>query len=238
MLLFIILIQVKLFKLIMEILFLKNFQNQNSFESLKSIISKVSKNYGIDRGLRELTFVKLWPDLIGPKFKDKTKVFSVSNKGNFDIVIISVSSSSVSQELLLLKDMILKKITSVSLSLKFNVKDIIFTTKHWDLEDKNDFLQQDSKSVTHFFKSNPTEKDLDNIKIPENIMESILLSVEKHNFTNIEIKERILKTISSDIKLQIWRKLNGFPSCEKCGITIDYYSEDIGFLCPSCKYKK
>ena len=215
---------------------MKNIKKQNEFESLKSIINKMSKNIGIDRGLRELTFVNLWPELIGPKFRDKTKVITVSQRGIIDVVTVSVSSSTVSQELYMLKDMILKKITGVSLTLKFNIKDIIFTTKHWETEDQKILKNNDSGTITHFFKENTVAKDLEEIKIPEIIMESIINSVDKHEFTSLERKERILNTIIKDIKTQIWRKNNGFPSCEKCGIIINYYSEDKGLLCPSCKY--
>lgn len=209
---------------------------EKNFESLKSIMGKLSKNLNLDRGYRVLTFVNIWPNLIGYKFKDKTKVLSIKQNGIIDVVVVSVSSSAVSQELYMIKDIILNRLTSISLSLKFNIKDIVFTTNGWSYKDDEKTLLNDDN--IHFLDKNPTNEDLKDINIPENIMESILKSINAHNFTSNTIKERILNTITSDIKTQIWRKNNGFPFCEKCGISMNYYYEDQKLLCPSCKYSK
>ena len=213
----------------------KNKKHNKDFESLGCLIDKMSKKLGIDRGLRIITFVNLWSDLIGSKFSQNTNAVGIIKKNGYDILLLAVSSSSVSQELFLYKNDILKKISGVALSLEFNIKDIIFSTKLWKEPTYQRAVPVKDEHTTYFLKKELTDSDFKNITVPENIVSFIKDSIATQNFSSDELKDRMLNMIMKDIKTQIWKKNNGFPSCSECGCVLDYYNPDLKNLCTSCK---
>lgn len=208
---------------------------QENFIKVNNILDNIALSLGIERGIKEITLLKYWEEFIDEKFKDKTKAISVIKKGEYDNIMVAVSSSSVSQELFIRKRNILSKLSPIAFSLGFKIKDIILNTKIWD-EYKNEKNKEPEKT-THYLVKNPTQEELKDIIIPESIIDNVKDSLNKDSFSLPEIKERLLKTIIFDIKTQIWRKNNGFPSCSKCGITINYFSFEEDKLCPVCKLK-
>jgi hypothetical protein len=216
---------------------LRNNKKKNKdFETLGSLINKMSKKLGIDRGLREITFVNLWPDLIGSRFEKDTKAVSIIKKQGYDVLLLAVSSSSVSQELFLYKNDILKKISSIALSLEFNIKDIIFNAKIWDQYNIKRKFSLKEENTRYFLKKELSDLELKNITVPENIVNFIKESILTQNFSSDELKDRMLGMIIKDIKTQIWKKNNGFPCCSKCGVPLDYYDDNNPNLCPACKF--
>lgn len=214
------------------------YNNKDSFESLNAITGRVAVELGIERGLREIAFINLWPNIIGSRFSDKSKAVSVINKNSHDVLLVAVSSSVVSQELFLFKKDILRRIAKVAKSLNFNVRDLIFSHKIWEEEKYKPALTQKNEKTAHYFVKNPSDEEIKNISVPENIINLIKESIQYQKFSSDDMKDRMLHTIIKDIKIQIWRKNNGFPYCKKCGIPVNYYNPDQETLCPSCKYSK
>lgn len=208
-------------------------RREESFIKINSILDGVAKALGIERGIKEITLVNFWPQVVGERFINNSKALSVVKKGAYDSLFVVVSSSAVSNELFLQKRNILTKLSPLAFSLGFKIKDIIFTTKMWNEINKPN-LQQDEE-VTHYLVKNPKDEELINIHVPESIIDSVKESISTQNFSTPELKDRILNTVIKDIKTQIWRKNNGFPSCSKCGVTINYYSQNKKDLCPICK---
>ena len=212
-------------------------KRQQNLESLKSVIDKLAKNLGVEKGLKEIALINMWPEIVGPRFKDKSKAVSVIKKGNYDILLVAVASSVISQELFLFKKDIVRKLSPLTKPLGFNIRDLYYNTKIWvdNPHPKVNDLNDSDKSV-HFFIKNPTDNELKDISIPENLIDMVKESISSQNFSSDELKDRIMATIIRDIKVQIWRKTNGFPCCSQCGIPVNYYNPDKEALCPSCKY--
>ena len=211
-------------------------RKEEKFIKINSILDDLAKSLGIERGIKEITLLKFWNEVIDEKFINKTRALSVVKKGMYDAILVVVSSSAVSQELFIQKRKILSKLSPVAFSLGFKVKDIIFNTKMW--EEVNIPKVKDNESTTHYLVKNPSVEELNEINIPEIIINNVKESINIQNFSISELKERLFNTIIIDIKTQIWRKNNGFPSCSKCGITINYFSFDKENLCPICRLKE
>lgn len=216
---------------------MRNRKNEDSgLDSLRSILGKIVGDLGIDRGLKELTLKNLWPEIVGERFKDNSRVVSVINKGSYYSLLVSVSSSSISQELFLFKKDILRKLSSIAMPLGFNIKDIIFSAKYWHVAEIKEFSDKKEENVSHFFYKNPTDTELQKVKVSDEIIESVKKSIETQTFSSPELKDRMLHTIIKDIKTQMWRKNNGYPVCKKCGIPINHWNPEKELLCPSCQY--
>ena len=108
-----------------------------SLVDIGSIIKEVSNNLDLARGQKITSLSKMWPKIVGPRFEKTSKIFSVQEKNGFDIIIVAVSSSTVSQELIFYKNDIIKKIYKVAKNLEFKIKDIQFVTKFWKEENEN-----------------------------------------------------------------------------------------------------
>jgi len=212
-------------------------KKNNNFNNLDSVLNTVMVNLGLDKGLKQQEFAKLWSKIVGPKFQNSSKVVYLQSRQGEDILTVAVSSPAVSQELSFFKEDIIKKIKVVAKDFNYNIKDIFFDSKLWE-ELKEDIKQKKEEENKNFYKieKNFSEEDLKKIQLPESVVESIKDSLKDQKFSSEEMKEKMFNIIIKDLKTQQWRKNNGFPVCSKCGIAINYYSPECENLCPACKY--
>lgn len=210
-------------------------KNMNSnFNSLNDILGGVVQKLGIDRGMQQITFLNFWPQVVGPRFSDKTKAISVSKKGHANILVVAVASSALAQELNMFKLDILKKLYPIAKSLDLDIKDIVFNFKIWEEVTKKDELL--NKSITESYLRNPSDEDLKDIEVPETIIEQVKESVNSQKFSDKTLKNRMIATALRDVRVQIWKKNNGYPFCEGCGIPLNYRPIEGRVLCPACKF--
>jgi len=212
-------------------------KNNNYFNNLDSVLNTVMTDLGLDKGLKQQEFAKLWPKIVGPKFQNSSKVVYLQSRQGEDILTVAVSSPAVAQELSFFKEDIIKKIKIVAKDFNYNIKEILFNSKLWE-ELKKETKQKTEEENKNFYKIEKifSEEDLKNIKLSEEVVEDIKKSLSEQNFYSEELKEKMFNTIIKDLKTQQWRKNNGFPVCLKCGIAINYYSPEEENLCPACKY--
>ena len=213
--------------------------NNNYFNNLDSVLNTVMTDLGLDKGLKQQEFAKLWPKIVGPKFQNSSKVVYIYSKQGVDVLTVAVSSSAVAQELTFFKNDIINKINTVAKKFNYNIKDILFNSKLWE-ELKKENKQKNEEDNKNFYKieKNFSEEDLNRIQLPEETVETIKNSLNEQKFHSEELKEKLFNTIIKDLKTQEWRKNNGFPLCLGCGIAINYYSPESENLCPACKYKE
>lgn len=221
---------------------MKNRDNDKRYNrdltGISTILNKFVKDFGIDKRLKERVLINIWPEIIGDTFADCTKAVSVIKKNGYDVLLVGVSSPTVSQELYFFKKDLIKKISSITNMFEFNIQDIVFSQKVWKEEKRPEQLNTNSDDYVYIFKKNPTEKELSAISVPDSILSDIKGSIETQNFTDDSQKNRLYETIIKDIKIQIWKKNNGFPCCENCGVPLNMYLPTEKNLCPSCKYTK
>ena len=212
-------------------------KNQNSFNNLNSVLNTVMVDLGLDKGIKQQEFAKLWSKIVGPKFQNSSKVVYLQSRQGEDILTVAVSSPAVAQELSFFKEDIIKKIKIVAKDFNYNIKDILFNPKVWE-ELKKESKQKVEEENKNFYKieKNFSEEELNRVELPEEVVESIKESLKEQKFSSEEMKEKMFNTIIKDLKTQQWRKNNGFPVCLNCGIAINYYSPESENLCPACKY--
>jgi len=217
-----------------------NNRSDNNFNNLNNVLNSVMKNLGLDKGLKQQDFAKLWPKIVGPKFQNSSKAVYIQTNMGADTLIVAVSSPAVAQELTFHKADIIKKINIVAKDFNYNIKEIFFNAKIWEetkTEKKQKQKNEEEKKTFYKIEKNFSEEELNNIKIPEETVQNLKKSLDEQHFYSKELKENLFKTIIKDLKTQEWRKNNGFPVCCECGITITSYYEEGENLCPVCKYK-
>lgn len=211
-----------------------NYRKDKKPDSLKDILSGLTKKIGLDRKMRESVFLSSWFDIVGFRFKNTTKAVMLKQNGNITTLIVAVKSPIFSQELFLFKKDLLKKAETYSTPLNLKIDDIYFDAKLWSRCNEDSLFSQKESDITYL--KEPKEKDLINIEVPSSILYDIDNSVNQANFADENLKIRMKKMMLKDVKAQIWKKEHNYPTCEKCGITMNYITEDKITLCPSCKY--
>ena len=203
-------------------------------DSLKDIMGGLTKKIGLDFKMRESVFFNSWSEIVGFRFKNNTRAVMIKSKNNINTLVVAVKSPVISQELFLFKKDLLNKIENYSKPLGLIIDDIYFDAKLWREYKKEEHQSSNDEGIRYL--KEPYDIDLEHIEIPTSILEDIEKSLEKVHFGDENLKNRMKKLMIKDVKSEIWKKENNYPSCEKCGITLNYIIEGEPVLCPSCKY--
>lgn len=102
------------------------------FEDAASIIEGMLTSKDFKKAVTRNNLYKFWAKIVGKKFADKSKPYSMS-AGN--VIIIACENSVVAQELQLQKPQILEKFQPYLKSLKLSVKDMRFDCKKWGVNE-------------------------------------------------------------------------------------------------------
>ena len=98
------------------------------FEGVDSVIAELLNNKDIKKAVTRSNLYKFWKSIVGEKFGEKSKPYSMIGGG---VMVIACANNVVAQELLYQKIMIIKKFSPYLKSLKINLKDIKFDPKKW-----------------------------------------------------------------------------------------------------------
>ena len=98
------------------------------FEGVDSVIAELLNNKDINKAVTRSNLYKFWKSIVGEKFGEKSKPYSMIGGG---VMVIACANNVVAQELLYQKTMIIKKFAPYLKSLKINLKDIKFDPKKW-----------------------------------------------------------------------------------------------------------
>lgn len=201
----------------------------HNFDKLGDILSGVAKQAGVNLGISQIALFQLWPEVVGVRFKKNTKAIKVNGK----ILTVATKSPTVTQELSMFKADILKKLDTMTKNLDIKIEEIIFNHKIWNEINQKAEAKQEVQYRRYL--PAPTDFDIEQIEIPQNIKTDIEKSFEHTHNLSEEMKEKIITTIVNDIKRQIWRKERNYPLCSKCFVPMDYVEEGQELLCPVCK---
>lgn len=99
------------------------------FVTTESLISELLGKTEVKKAVTRNNLYKFWGKVVGKKFSEKSKPFSMMSGG---IMVIACENSVVAQELMLKKTQLIVKLKPYLESLKMNVKDFKFDPKKWE----------------------------------------------------------------------------------------------------------
>ena len=98
------------------------------FEGVDFIIADLLQNKDIKKGITKSNLYKFWKSVVGAKFSEKSKPFSMIGAG---VMVIACENAVVAQELTLQKRMLIEKFSPYVKSLNITLKDLKFDSKKW-----------------------------------------------------------------------------------------------------------
>ena len=167
-----------------------------------SIFAKSLKDGKLQDIIKHSTIFSFWGEIVGRKFEKITKPYAIKKS----IFYVSVKSPVVAQELSLNKKILIKKINSYSMPLGYEIKDIVFNFKNFEVVTSNAFDEnkEGDYSDDNLIWYNCDE--LDKIELSISTIEKIRASVSKISFLNNEQKEKLILKIIQNHKAEILRK--------------------------------
>lgn len=103
------------------------------FVTPDEILSVMMEQKEIKKAITRSNLYKFWSKVVGPKFAEKSKPYSMLGGGT---MVIACENAIVAQELMLKKTQLLVKLQPYMKSLKMNVKDLKFDAKKWLTEEE------------------------------------------------------------------------------------------------------
>lgn len=100
------------------------------FVTTESLVEVLLENKEFKKAMTRSNLYKFWGKVVGEKFKDRSKPYSMINGG---VMVIACENAIVAQELMLKKTQLLVKFEPYLKSLKMNVKDLRFDPKKWEV---------------------------------------------------------------------------------------------------------
>lgn len=98
------------------------------FKNVDDLIAQIAQDKELKRAITRNNLYKFWKQVVGEKFADHSKPYSMTKNS---IMIIACESSTVAQELMMRKSQILTKFKPYTESLKIKVNDLKFDVKKW-----------------------------------------------------------------------------------------------------------
>ncbi len=99
-----------------------------NFEGIDTVIADLMENKDIKKAVTRSNLYKFWKKIVGEKFAEKSKPFSMIGGGT---MVIACENTVVAQELTFIKLQLLKNFAPYLKSLKITLKDLKFDPKKW-----------------------------------------------------------------------------------------------------------
>ena len=105
------------------------------FEGVGEVIADLLENKDIKKAITRSNLYRFWKSIVGPKFAEKSKPFSMIGGG---VMVIACENTVVAQELTFQKKMLITKFAPYLKSLKITLKDLKFDSKRWHVDSEEE----------------------------------------------------------------------------------------------------
>lgn len=201
--------------------------------AVNSVLNRVMSKLGLDKRLREHTFLTLWPTFVSGAIGDRSRPLFIDAERN---LVVSVADAATGQELSMCKQRVLSKLAPAARSLGIEINGIRLDLKHY---------HSTQTSVNHPLASNdrlpaPSEDDLSNLVLPESDLQQISKLAEdlQQEHTDARTQERMVRLFDRELRIRKWRLEHNYPQCEECGNPVErLHKRNESMLCIACLYR-
>ncbi|HMO21054.1 MAG TPA: DUF721 domain-containing protein, partial [Candidatus Melainabacteria bacterium] len=191
-------------------------RRNKKFSSLSTVLSRVVNKYGIEKRLREHTFMSMWSHVVGEPWASLSRPVFFDYERN---LVVAVKDSAVAQELSLRKHDILTNLHKMARSVGINLKGLRFDIKGYSrlkiLEEQiaAEALLRESGGTQG--PREPSKEELAALELnPEELAE---LENFKENLAPSEVSSRFFEIYERDLRRRAWRQRNASLVSGNCG---------------------
>ena len=178
---------------------------KNDFDSIASLLDGVSTAFNFNEIRKRTQFLALWKQACGKKFENNSKAYELRGS----TLVVACQNSYVAQELSMYKRELIKKINTLALNLKIEVKDLIFSYKIWENPKTCEIGAEEPELSIKY-------EDYQHIELDEEEIEKIKKSVSDIKFISESKKENLVGRIIDDSKRLKYIDSLGYKTCPNC----------------------
>lgn len=194
----------------------KNF----GLTSLETLLPGVMGKMGLEKRLKEHSFMQLWFNVCGSSLKDLSRPLYIDHERN---LVIGASNAAVAQEISLMRSKLLSELGRMARSLGLELKGIRIDLKnfHQPQEKPQEVLERPALKE-------PAAGELEELmlsKSDQELLKKISQDIAAENpdpatsdSLRASINKRVMQAFERQLKLQVWRRLNGYPVCQSCDL--------------------
>lgn len=197
---------------------------------VSTVLNRVMSKLGLDKRLREHTFLSLWPTFVPSSIADRSRPLFIDAERN---LVVSVADAATGQELSMMKSRVLGKVAAAARSLGIEIRGIRPDMKHY---------HSASTMAIHPLASDarlpaPTEAELAAVRLNAAEMEE--LSNLSEELRGAETGERMVKLYERELRLRRWRIAHKYPCCDECGNPVErlHKTGQGREVCIACQYR-
>lgn len=180
---------------------------KKDFYTLSSLLGNISGALDFDKIRKRTEFFALWKRVCGKKFENNSKAYDFKN----NILTVACQNSYVAQELSMYKRELIKKLNVLTMNLKIEVKDIIFSYKIWENPQNFEQGMQEPEITIKY-------EDYQHIELDKETIHKIETSVAQIKFIDEGRKAGLIKRIIDDTKRLKYIDSLGYKVCPNCCI--------------------
>lgn len=202
---------------------------------VSSVLNRVLSKLGLDRRLREHTFLSLWPTFVPSVIADRSRPLFIDNERN---LVVSVADASTGQELSLMKTRILSQLGPAARSLGIEIRGIRPDLKHYHGQSTMVYhpLANEDRLQAH------TEEELLQVELSETEqaqVDELAVRLELEGASK-ETRQSMLRLFEREFQLRRWRLAHKYPTCDRCGNPVErlhLMKESPDRVCIACQYR-
>lgn len=198
---------------------------RKNFASISGVLPRVLRDLGLDKRLKEHTFLNLWPHIVGEPFGSRARPLFIDSERN---LVVAVQDASVGQEMGFHKTALLAKLKQAAIGVGIDFRGMRFDMKRF-WEGKNEaFADEGTKALPI-----PSKDDLQKIQLSEAELGTIAgLGIELSGGSE-ELVRRMRQLFELELRVRHYREANGYPHCGNCGdVTERLHGTDL--ICSMC----
>ncbi|MBY0357704.1 MAG: DUF721 domain-containing protein [Candidatus Obscuribacterales bacterium] len=176
---------------------------------------QVTGHLGLEKRLKEHSFMQLWFSVCGPQLKECSRPLYMDYQNN---LVIAAKDASVAQEISLMRSKFLSELGRMARSLGLEIKGIRVDLKHFH-QNENQFVAPEAEPELPEPNSDQlaavilSEKDYELLKkVSAEINQQVTAATALQN----SINERVLEMMEKQLRMQAWRRNNGYLTCQGC----------------------
>lgn len=198
---------------------------RKNFASISGVLPRVLRDLGLDKRLKEHTFLSLWPHIVGEPFGSRARPLFIDNERN---LVVAVQDASVGQEMGFHKAVLLAKLKQAAIGVGIDFRGMRFDMKRFWEGKNEEFASLSEKSLPI-----PTKEDLQNIQLSEAEFANIAGLGSELDGQSEELVARMRQLFELELRVRHFREANGYPHCSNCGdVTDRLHGTDL--ICAMC----
>jgi hypothetical protein len=206
--------------------------NRRNFSTISKVLPQLLRKLGLDKRLKEQTFINIWPHIVGEPFGSLSRPLFIDHERN---VVIAVRDASTGQEMTFAKPQLLKAIRQAARGVGIEITGMRFDLKRFyekSPDDIPEILPDPANKLPE-----PTAEDLAAIVLrPEHLNEIVALGnsfLEAQPDAAESLVSRVKALYEKELRIRLWRDSRGFPHCSQCG-DVTARLHGTALICAQC----